>query len=307
MYYPFTITAFRLLKLYERQMALGDVESAYHSLTFHLTISLYGGENLSLLQNSMQDLVRSMAKHSKEGAKMALSNLLLVDCLMGNSAREFPDLDGIYDERTLLVDSQVKTNVRLVEEIHTRRFIAAFWMGDYAEALKCSKEIEALPSFRMHKIQLVFHSFFFGLISFQRYRDGEGEQWLEGGKKALEKMEVWAVCCPQSFENKWRLLEAECFASNCHVRAAKNAYERSILTARGHGLVHEMALAFEMYGKYLQSIVELPAATEAYQSAHTFYVQWGATAKAERLRKEHSLEVQNGISGLDAGSTKRKA
>lgn len=113
-------------------------------------------------------------------------------------------------------------------------------------AKKWSKESSALPSFKMPKLQLIYHTFYHGLIAFQSYREGEGEAFLEEGKKVLSKMEQWAKNSKVIFENKLYLIEAEHYASLCHIVAAKESYELSAETARNHGLLHEVGLAYEV-------------------------------------------------------------
>lgn len=141
----------------------------------------------------------------------------------------------------------------------------------------------------MLKISSLFHSFFIGLIAFKTYRDGEGEEHLEEGQKALGKMEIWSSCSTANFINKLLLLQAEHHASTCNIHAAKAAYEASVRSARNHGLVHEQGLACELYGKFLLSVIEMDEALWWLKSAHECYMQWGAAAKAEQVSKEHNL------------------
>ncbi|KAL7536058.1 hypothetical protein ACHAXR_006893, partial [Thalassiosira sp. AJA248-18] len=91
---------------------------------------LFGGEKLSLLLNSVDELLKSMMKHSKEGAKMALLNKMLVSELAGKPCGPFPDFGvAIHDERALLADAVIKKNLVLIEGIHFVRFNSAFWRG----------------------------------------------------------------------------------------------------------------------------------------------------------------------------------
>jgi len=53
-------TGSNLLSINKRAVAMGDVESAVHSMLFSLRCSYYGGENLSLLLKSHCELLRTM-------------------------------------------------------------------------------------------------------------------------------------------------------------------------------------------------------------------------------------------------------
>jgi len=288
LYYPFKELAFRLMNLYQRCMALGEIEIGLYSLSFSLNLSYYGGEKLSLILKSMEELIELMVKHIKEGSQIALLNKMLVEDLTGNPAGDFPDFGGVIrDEDSLLIHADARKNLLLMEAIHVKRFNSAFWMGDYTKANKCSEAILALP--RVLKIQLVFHTFYTGLIAFEMHRDGGGKEQLAKGKDVLDKMKIWSKCSTSNFDNKLLLLEAECHASMCDIKAAKVAFEASGRSARDHGLIHEQGLACELYGKFLTSIVEADEALRWFKCAHTCYIQWGAAAKAEWLWTEHNL------------------
>jgi len=292
-YCPLKQSAFRLLKLYQKVMAIGDIESSFYALHFSLILSFHSGEKLPLISNSTQELIKSMLKHSKEGAKMAMLNKILIDSLVGNpSDAIFTDFGGvIVDEHSLLTDAQSKNNFSFMELIHFRRFLSAFWIGDYDEAYKCSKAISALPISRLLKIQMVCHTFLKGLMAFQTFRDGGGEKWLDEGKQVFNKMERWVKHCPANFANKLLLLEAEHHASMCNIIAAKAAYEASVRSARDNCLVHEQGLACELYGRFLLSVIETDESLIWFKCAHACYLQWGAVAKAEQVWNDHNLGV----------------
>lgn len=47
----------------------------------------------------------------------------------------------------------------------------------------------------------------------------------------------------------------------------------------------------EFMGHYHDSIVEIDKATDCYKQAYKYYSQWGAFAKAKKLKDCHSLDV----------------
>ena len=179
--------------------------------------------------------------------KFTVIDLLLVEGLTGVDSYPFSAFEGkIQDEQYLLVDAKYRKHNQGLESIYLRRFFSAFWRGDYPAARKWSEEASALPSYKMPKIQLIYHTFYHGLMAFQSYREGEGEEFLDEGKKVLSKMEQWAKNSKVIFESKLYLIEAEHYASLCHIVAAKESYELSAETARNHGLFHEVGLAYEV-------------------------------------------------------------
>merc|ERR1712176_418130 len=78
----------------------------------------------------------------------------------------------------------------------------------------------------------------------------------------------------------------------CNRNKSIEKYEASIRVARDNGFVHEMGIANEFMGHYLASIVELEESTECYKQAYKCYMQWGATAKAEKIQEDHNLDLE---------------
>lgn len=212
--------------------------------------------------------------------------------LTGINSGLFSAFDGvIQNESILLADAHQNNSLSLIESIHMRRFFSAFWREDYDDADKWYNLVASLPSFKMPKIGLIYLTFYRGLISFQRYRDGDGEEWLAEGTKALEKMRVWnANASKDIFESKLYLLESEDYACNCNIVASRESYELSAKTARDKGLVHEQGLAYEMCGKFLSSIADIDS-VKCFQKALHCYVSWGAIVKAEKIRKDRNVDV----------------
>ena len=170
-----------------------------------------------------------------------------MDELAGVKKNPFSFIGGaIQDENYLLAYAKQHGTTGL-ESMYSLRFFSAFWKGDYTIAIKWYKEATEQPSSKMLKLSLIYRTFYHGLIAYQLYRNGEGEEWLDEGKIVLDKVEIWRRNAHKSiFESKLILLEAEDYASNCNIVAAKESYELSAKTARDYGLVHEQGLACEV-------------------------------------------------------------
>ena len=65
--------------------------------------------------------------------------------------------------------------------------------------------------------------------------------------------------------------------------------------AQDNGLLHEQGLAYELYGKFLKSIVEIDKARRYFLMACNCYSTWGAHAKVSALLGEHDLTMADQI------------
>jgi len=93
----------------------------------------------------------------------------------------------------------------------------------------------------------------------------------------------------------------------CNITSSKESYEESAEVARENGLVHEQGLAYELYGAFLKSIVEIDDAMKYLTKACDCYTIWGAHAKVSHLRRVHELTIdhETGLRTESACGSKR--
>mmetsp|Transcript_7551 Transcript_7551/g.17117 ORF Transcript_7551/g.17117 Transcript_7551/m.17117 type:complete len:1310 (+) Transcript_7551:61-3990(+) len=281
---------------YDLSLKVGETECAYMTMCVKLKFSFFRGEQLSSLSRSFDKYLQEMARFSIGSAIFSALDKEMVDELVGDkSSNPYSVFKGeVCDKESILADAESKAHFQMVEAVHLQNFFVLFWKGDYVEAERASAIAMSFPSSKMPKGQLVFHTFYRGIIAFNLYRDGRGEKWLNDGKEMLVQMEIWAINSKPIVENKLILMEAEHYASMCNVVAAKESYKLAIKVARDYGFIHEQGLACECFGQYLSSIVEVGEAERYFMDAYTCYIQWGAVAKANTLREDHGLDLSTG-------------
>ena len=214
----------------------------------------------------------------------------MIESLVGTKSDAFDLFEGTFPtENFILADAQANRNIVSIELVHTRRFCTAFWFGHYKKANELYDLISSLPCHKLPKLWCLAGQCYRGIISFQLYREGEGEEWFDEGTKIMKKFELLNKQSSKSFESKCYLLSAEFQASNCEVRNAKILFDASINSANSYGSMNDLGLAYECYGRYLSSIVERKAALACFRSAHVCYLQWGAIALAEHVWNKYDL------------------
>mmetsp|Transcript_31428 Transcript_31428/g.53629 ORF Transcript_31428/g.53629 Transcript_31428/m.53629 type:complete len:131 (-) Transcript_31428:180-572(-) len=125
----------------------------------------------------------------------------------------------------------------------------------------------------------------------------------------MQNVGTWAKVSADSmkvFGNKYYLLQAEYAASINDYKQARQKFEASIKVAQDCGNVHEMALALERMGEHYFSCGCGTDANDCYKSAHEFYVQWGATAIANKLSVKHNLDINASSSQVFCDTNKGK-
>lgn len=279
-----------MLKLWELGMKVGDVQSASFALVMHLRYSMISGERLSSLREKYQYYLPQLVKYNREAAKLAILDKVNIDALLGVETESFSIFDGmIENENALLADAISKNNVALIHAIYLRRFFEHFWNGRYDAAMECSKLAFARLRFGFPSPVHVLHSAMKGLISFQKYQQGEGDAFFQLGKEMLSEVEKWHSRSENfPFKHYTILLQAEMYAANCEVVKAKDSFEAAIKMASN---VNDQAAAYELQGNYLCSIIEIPQSIISYKNAYSCYMKWGCVHLAEKVKRERNLDV----------------
>ena len=174
-----------------------------------------------------------------------------------------------------------------------------YWRGNYSIAEECSQLALSYEVGKMPQIILIYFSFFRGLIAFSLYRktgDWCNGKRLKEGKQAMEDFGKWTQNSDAIFSNKFFLLKAEHLASIRDNHGAEQMYKASIKAALDHGNIHELALAYELFGHYHSAHERGVESIDCFKNAHMYYSQWGATAIADKVSRNHNLMIHSTVS-----------
>jgi len=297
----------KLLDFHHDGMRMGHIDTAMYSLVLAWRYRLFGGENLAIISQSAEDRLKLAAKHSKHaaGVHVALDNVLLME-LKGKYWDCFSVFEGsICNMNDLQAAAESSKDIFLLLAVPGYNMLLAYWRGDYLAAEKFSHIVSKTNrTSKTPTFLLVYFTLFRGLIACQLYRKIGGNHRLAEGKEMMDEMETWALNSKAVFENKWLLLKAEYSASIQQYVAAQNLYKTSIQVAQDHGNIHELGLAYELLGNYYSAYGSREDSNDCLKKAHVYYTQWGATAVAEKLVRDHNLDMTSMVEELRAGNSK---
>mmetsp|Transcript_3889 Transcript_3889/g.8568 ORF Transcript_3889/g.8568 Transcript_3889/m.8568 type:complete len:1443 (+) Transcript_3889:166-4494(+) len=274
---------------------IGQVDIAMISLQMGWRYLLYGGESLHLVAMGFEDRAELIAKNSDYATKyVALDNALLTE-LTGQSS-ELSKIDGmVCNIEVLQGEAELVNNNRLLHHIHVNNVMIAYWRGDFEAAEKSSHLAWKYPTAKMPTIVLIYHTFFAGLVAFHLFRKKSGDEnqdeRLKEGREVMVEMGKWAQNVMEVFGNKWLLMSAEHSACTKDHDETKKLYQASIELAQDYGNIHELGLAYELFGNYLVDCECTMDATPCFKKAYMCYIQWGAKSLAKRLLHKHNFDI----------------
>jgi PAS domain S-box-containing protein len=167
-----------------------------------------------------------------------------------------------------------------------RKLQARFFAAEYTAAVEASSRAQSLlwtmPS---HFETAEYH--FYGALSRAAYCDfapaAERQPHLEALAAHHKQIQVWAVNCPDNFENRAALVGAEIARLDGCDFDAMRLYEQAIRSARANGFIHNEALANELASRFYAAHGFEKIARAYLQDARYGYLRWGADGKVRQL------------------------
>jgi PAS domain S-box-containing protein len=98
-----------------------------------------------------------------------------------------------------------------------------------------------------------------------------------------EKFQQWADHCPENYQHKFKLIEAELARITQQGYDAIDYYDQAIASARENGYIQNQALANELAAHFFMAKGKEQIAKVYWQEASYAYLRWGATDKVKQL------------------------
>ena len=167
-----------------------------------------------------------------------------------------------------------------------RKLQALFFAGDYPAAIHASSHAQRLLWASLSYFEMAEY-YFYSALSYAAsgdcaFRDEHPERF-ETLKACHRQLEIWAKNCPENFENRAALVEAEIARLESREVDAMHLYEQAIRSARDNGFVHNEAIAYERASAFYRARGFNEFADFYLRSARYGYLRWGAAGKVRQL------------------------
>ncbi|RJP88878.1 MAG: GAF domain-containing protein [Desulfobacteraceae bacterium] len=167
-----------------------------------------------------------------------------------------------------------------------------FIMEEYDGALQAARHCSALQRFHMGTIIIPEYYFFHCLVLAAIYPSASiFKKTLYHRQINLfrNRLKQLAGHCPENFEDKYLLIEAELARINGQDRQAVSFYQQAIGAAKANGFTQNHAIACEAAAKYYLSRGFEDIAGPYMAKAMESYRYWGAATKVGQITKKFSI------------------
>jgi len=167
-----------------------------------------------------------------------------------------------------------------------------FWSGQLESAWQAVKLAEPSVELMSGFITPLEHRFLAALLASQKYSlasNKEREELRAYIESSMEELETLTELCPENFEHKLLLLQAEQNrATNADMASVLSLYDQSIFSAKKGGYLQYQAFAYERCADYWLTQGFDTAAKRYVQQAIYAYQQWGCELKYTQLQQKYA-------------------
>jgi PAS domain S-box-containing protein len=279
-------------RAFEAANAIGDLTYASYCGNQLNTKLLMAGDPLAEVEREAERGL-AFAQRARFGLviERIVSQLGLIRTLRGLT-RTFGSFDEAqFDE--LRVERRLAANpdLALAEFAYwTRKLQARFFAGDYASATEASSRAQRLLWVAVAQLETAEYHFYGALsqaASCDSAAAGQRQQHLDAVVAHHKQLQLWAVNCPDNFENRAALVGAEIARVEGRELDAERLYEQAIRSARANGFIHNEALATELAARFYAARGFDTIAHAYLREARRCYLRWGAFGKVRQLEQLH--------------------
>jgi len=277
---------------YQAGLYAGEFQFAGFSLMHKIMNWFYEGTSLrQILANIPKFLHFSQKTQNQAATDMMVGCRLAIQNLCGLTSDKLSFHMDSMDEAQFLKNCQKHHSTMALCVYQIMKSQVLFLYEAPAESLRCALDAEEYLDSISGFIARAEHNFYYSLslaALIPKASEEERKHYWEQLQNNQKQMKIWAENCPENFQHKYLLIQAEEARLTNNPFAAMQLYKQAIQSAKDNEFVQDKALAHELAGRFylengFKEFVKLHL-----MKAHGNYTLWGATRKIEDLAEKYS-------------------
>jgi predicted ATPase/putative methionine-R-sulfoxide reductase with GAF domain len=299
----------QLLNSLQKLVNVGNNEYVSYLALDYCLIKFFGGCNLEELDqdyNKYSQLIQSLNLEYSRNYIEICSNMV-VNLICIDQPKYFILIGQSQDQEVQYIEDFIQNNYQwLLFIYYFGKMFINYFLKDYVEAFNNSQYADKYVMAIVGYICKPHHIFFFSLSHLAYYPSCNRDQQKELLKQInrnLNHLKNYASHCPENFQHKYDLVEAEKARVLGQNWKAQEFYEKAIQGAKKYEFIHEEALAYERASEFYFTLGREEIAKLYLRNAYHCYIRWGAKAKVKQLEEEYpqyllGISNQNKSKGL---------
>ncbi|MCB1190116.1 MAG: PAS domain S-box protein [Leptospiraceae bacterium] len=284
-----------LLKAYKQGIKIGDFQTSYLAISIYSSYLLFSGQDIKKVETDLLSYQNSVLIQSNSLAINFLKmNLQVVFNLTYRSSAPSILTGNSYSEENFIKTSKNFNFPLLTILFYLHKIVLSYLFDSYAEAFHY---VTISKKYIKNSITTFFTSLYYfyeSLVLLAMYETSSFLQKRYTLKKvsfSLECLKKWSENSPENFLHKYHLVKAEKFRVTGKHENAKECYEIAIDKSLETTYLNEIALIFEVAGKFYLKNNNKRQASYYLQDAYKYYRQWGVVAKTRYLESKYNSYI----------------
>ncbi|MEH2190162.1 MAG: AAA family ATPase [Nostoc sp.] len=294
---------------YSSGLETGDLEYAGYCGYIYPYHSFWLGKELWVLEKELIAYCDSLKKIKQQ---VALTwNLVYLQTVL-NLKGSFENVDCLigeaYDEQSMLPIHQQVNDLYTINHLFVNKLMLSYIFGEYFKAVEnaaiAEKSLGGVTGLFVVPL-FYFYDSLAHLAIYHTAKESEKQAILKKVQTNQQKMQLWATHAPTNHLHRFYLVEAERYQVLGQKLEAMDYYDSSIAKSQENGFLQEEALAYELAGKFYQSLGKELIHQTYITKAYYAYIRWGAIAKVKHLESKYlflvgqTTTIENTTSKID--------
>ena len=272
--------------------------------------SFYQGKFLAHLMADLSHCIELTQANHESWSIDAISGIqLAIANLTGQTSDKFTFANKYYSESEYLENAHKYTDLSGICLYKIYKMQILYLYEDYSQAMVLAKEIENIISYIRGNIANFEYLFYYSLILTALYASlskSDKTACLIQLASHQRQLKTWVDRCPENFQAKFFLVEAEICRINESILDAMNLYDDVRKLVEGYEYIHIRALAEELAGKFWLAQGKEEFAQLYLEKSRACYQMWGAKRKVEDLESKYASLLSINTEEIARGFDKSK-
>jgi len=280
------------LDIYQKARETGDVEFAAYSLSSYGYFENVIGVNLLKLKTKAIEELAILKKYNQKVSVLRQRFYIQFYEQLSNSENTSDMLIGEYFNEEKEIPELLKSkDLSSLSYLYIDKNILHYLFGNYKQAYDTAKIICEFTTGIRANYLLSIHYFYYSLsiLAILKYqKKSEQTKMLKIVEKNQKKMKKWTKHCPENFQHKYDLVQAEKYRILDKKNLAVIFYNKAIEGANKNKFLSEEAISWELAGHFYEQQNNKILSKTYLKNAYEKYKKWGAFAKLKQLENKYS-------------------
>ena len=267
----------------------GDLNYAVYHIQALIFSMLAGGKPLEEVSAECRRYFEFVEQSQDTGALNYLISVAQFIAALKGKTRDSRSLDDADFSETRHLKNMQKDDIQIILcRHHLIKLRLLYIMEDYEGALRTARRCGALRHYHMGTLIIPEYYFFHCLALAALYPSRSALKQKIYRRLMIffrNRLRHFASQCPENFEDKYFLAEAELAKIEGQTRQAMIFYQQAIDRAKTGGFVQNLAIASEAAARFYLSLGLEDFAQPLMEKARQSYLYWGAETKANLIEK----------------------